>query len=340
MATNFPTGLDALTNPTGSSALTSPDHATQHADANDAIEALQSKVGVDGSAVTSSLDYKVENGVLPKLNVDNGTLFVDATNDRVGVGTSTPSAKLDIQTSTGTAVRITNSGVGETLRIEDATGDTTPLVIDSAGNVGLGTATPSARLHITDGSANIRLNLTGVGADSLNIVAPVAGLNNRSLTLRPVSNMPSSNILEFPHTTGELAAFTSARGTNTGWITFSPTITQNVIVAYSTYVSRYCQIGKLVHYQFALYISGTGVAGNSVRVSLPQTFQANATYAVAGTMHIYDASSNVHYSGPAFAASPTQVGLLPHANSNYFGTGSIAITTGDVISGHIIYEAA
>jgi hypothetical protein len=59
MGTNFPTSLDALTNPTGSSALTSPDHATQHADANDAIEALQSKVGVNGSAVTSSLDYKV-----------------------------------------------------------------------------------------------------------------------------------------------------------------------------------------------------------------------------------------------------------------------------------------
>lgn len=59
MATNFPTSLDALTNPTGSSSLTSPDHAGQHTDANDAIEALQAKVGVNGSAITTSLDYKV-----------------------------------------------------------------------------------------------------------------------------------------------------------------------------------------------------------------------------------------------------------------------------------------
>lgn len=59
MATNFPTSLDNLANPTGSSSLTSPDHAGQHTDANDAIEALQAKVGVDGSAVTTSLDYKV-----------------------------------------------------------------------------------------------------------------------------------------------------------------------------------------------------------------------------------------------------------------------------------------
>ena len=59
MATNFPTSLDAFTNPTSTDTLDSPPHDTQHADANDAIEALQAKVGVDGSAVTSSLDYKL-----------------------------------------------------------------------------------------------------------------------------------------------------------------------------------------------------------------------------------------------------------------------------------------
>jgi len=59
MATNFPASLDSLTNPTSSDSLNSPSHSAQHANANDAIEALQAKVGVDSSAVTSSLDYKV-----------------------------------------------------------------------------------------------------------------------------------------------------------------------------------------------------------------------------------------------------------------------------------------
>ena len=63
MATNFPSSLDTLTNPTSGSALDSPSHADQHADANDAIEALQAKVGVNGSAVTTSLDYKVSYGI-------------------------------------------------------------------------------------------------------------------------------------------------------------------------------------------------------------------------------------------------------------------------------------
>ena len=59
MATNFPASLDTLTNPSAADTLDSPPHDEQHADANDAIEALQAKVGVDSSAVTSSLDYRV-----------------------------------------------------------------------------------------------------------------------------------------------------------------------------------------------------------------------------------------------------------------------------------------
>jgi hypothetical protein len=65
LATNFPTSLDTLTNPDGTSSLSNPSHATQHSNANDAIEALQAKVGVNGSANTSSLDYRlsqVESG--------------------------------------------------------------------------------------------------------------------------------------------------------------------------------------------------------------------------------------------------------------------------------------
>jgi len=59
MATNFPASLDTLTNPTSSDSLSSPSHSAQHANVNDAVEALQAKVGANSSAVTTSLDYKV-----------------------------------------------------------------------------------------------------------------------------------------------------------------------------------------------------------------------------------------------------------------------------------------
>lgn len=59
MAIAYPTALDSLTNPTSTNAVTSPSHAQQHSDANDAIEALEVKVGITNSADSSSLDYKL-----------------------------------------------------------------------------------------------------------------------------------------------------------------------------------------------------------------------------------------------------------------------------------------
>lgn len=59
MAINYPTSLDTLTNPSATDDTSDVDHAGQHSDANDAIEALQAKVGINSSAVTTSLDYRV-----------------------------------------------------------------------------------------------------------------------------------------------------------------------------------------------------------------------------------------------------------------------------------------
>ena len=58
---NFPTSLDSLTNPVATDSTIVVHHATQHADENDAIEALETKVGINSSADTASLDYKVKS---------------------------------------------------------------------------------------------------------------------------------------------------------------------------------------------------------------------------------------------------------------------------------------
>jgi hypothetical protein len=59
MATNFPAELDNLTNPAGSDELVG--HAAQHANANDAIEALEAVIGITNSEDSNSLTYKVNN---------------------------------------------------------------------------------------------------------------------------------------------------------------------------------------------------------------------------------------------------------------------------------------
>lgn len=59
--TNFPTSLDDATSIPVESAGTalSTNHITNHQNVQDAIEAIEAKVGVDGSAVTTSHDYKL-----------------------------------------------------------------------------------------------------------------------------------------------------------------------------------------------------------------------------------------------------------------------------------------
>lgn len=59
--TNFPVSLDQFNNPTSSTKTNAPgfDHAEQHANANDAIEALQSKIGIDQSLDEESIDFKI-----------------------------------------------------------------------------------------------------------------------------------------------------------------------------------------------------------------------------------------------------------------------------------------
>jgi len=59
MAINFPTSLDTLTNPTAGNTLDSPSHSTQHINVNDIVEVMEVKIGVDGSAVTTTHDYKL-----------------------------------------------------------------------------------------------------------------------------------------------------------------------------------------------------------------------------------------------------------------------------------------
>lgn len=59
--TNFPVSLDQFNNPTSSTKTNAPgfDHAAQHTNANDAIEALQSKIGIDQSLDKESIDFKI-----------------------------------------------------------------------------------------------------------------------------------------------------------------------------------------------------------------------------------------------------------------------------------------
>lgn len=92
MATNFPETLDTLSNPNSTDSLSNPSHSQQHANANDAIEALQTKVGVDNSEDPNSLDYKIKDLVDVVGSLSNNTetftelLGLEGNNDQIITG--------------------------------------------------------------------------------------------------------------------------------------------------------------------------------------------------------------------------------------------------------------
>jgi hypothetical protein len=59
VAINFPTSLDNFTNPSSGNTLDSPSHSLQHSDINDAVEALEAKLGVGASPAGSATSGQV-----------------------------------------------------------------------------------------------------------------------------------------------------------------------------------------------------------------------------------------------------------------------------------------
>lgn len=86
MTTLYPTALDALTNPVGTDSQNVISHASQHANANDAIEALQAKVGVNIAGLANTVTRTIQSKVTDVICVrDWGAIGGGTIDDTVAI---------------------------------------------------------------------------------------------------------------------------------------------------------------------------------------------------------------------------------------------------------------
>jgi len=140
----------------------------------------------DGSVTSAKLDTNI--AITGNLIVDTNTLYVDSTNNRVGIGTNSPIDQLHIKSSTTDARMVLDGHTGfdaelkfyeagtakYTVGYDAATAnfvigtinvDTNQrLVIDSSGNVGIGTSSPAEKLSV-QGAIISTGGITGHGAN-------------------------------------------------------------------------------------------------------------------------------------------------------------------------------
>jgi hypothetical protein len=192
MAILYPTSLDTFVNPTESDNLdtTGVDHATQHADKNDAIEALEAKVGIDGSAVTTSHEYRITqvesgNNTVTGNKTFSGTVTLNKALISVP-DTLTDGANIATDASLGNHFRVTLGG-NRTLDnptnladgqrivwefIQDGTGSRT---IALGSKFAFGTDITGVTLTTTASKRDFMTAIYNSTADKLHVVAFVKG---------------------------------------------------------------------------------------------------------------------------------------------------------------------
>ena len=175
---------------------------------------IDGTTNLDAVDIDGAVDMASTLTVADDANFDSGTLFVDASADRVGIGTTSPSHKLHLsEASTDFAALIANStssGNGLKINAGDNSGDRILQLSDKDGNeklrvgatglVGIGNASPSSTLDVTgtlavSGNVDFNGDLDVDGTTNLDAV-DIDGAVDMATTLTVAGNVDFNGDLD------------------------------------------------------------------------------------------------------------------------------------------------
>jgi hypothetical protein len=145
-----------------------------------------------GKDSIGKVEFATLNSVLQAGPVDLGSQPLTTTgaitaSSLTSTGAIAGSTAVFSANSSSDVVRITQTGTGNALKVEDSTNpDSSPFVIDSNGNVGIGIATPASKLHV-DGTiiaSTITAPIIDVSSTTGSAFIEVGGVGNAYIDLK------------------------------------------------------------------------------------------------------------------------------------------------------------
>lgn len=199
MSTNYPTSLDIFTNPVATSDTNVVSHAQQHQNHNDSITALETKVGVTGSAINTTLDYKTANitsgdraiGATQTVTVSNKTF----SSPKITVGSDAIGDMLyNSSGATGTQSRIAIGSNGQYL---SSNGTTPTWVSPTAVNINYIADSGSANAYVATLSPALAAYTAGVLVQfkAANANTTASTLNVNGLGVKTIKKLGGSTDL-------------------------------------------------------------------------------------------------------------------------------------------------
>lgn len=216
---NFPTSLDTYVNPASTDNVNAVPHHTQHTLANDSLAAIETVVGITGSADTTSINYKLSgvpatdkaasktgtetltNKTLTNPTIAGGTHTgtQDFTGATVNVKDSTFSIKDDVDSTK--VVQFQVSGI--------TTGNTRTLTVPDANTTIVGNDTTQTLTNKTINASNNTVSNITTGMFATNVVDTDGTLTANSDTRIASQKATKTYIDNVSSGGGLIATFTS-----------------------------------------------------------------------------------------------------------------------------------
>ena len=309
--------------------------------------------GIADSSVTSA---KLANsisigalGVTGDLTVDTNTFFVDSANNRVGIGTVSPASALHVAAGgVIRAYRSTNDRfvslycdaiggyvagpVNDPLYLSAATNlylvtnNNTNLTVNTAGNIGIGTTSPSAKLHTIatteqlrvgyDASNYLSTTVSSSGAVTLNAVGTSPGLvfNNTSITAPNLTPSASNSLMtrssteEFLLWTPNIMQYFPVAGSTTNGGFVSNSVGQSIQIGLGTQSSGTARATLVSDWQFSNAAGGSMRYDRPFKVRIPMNCNMNYSDATGQASCRVYVGSNGSFTLPYAGQEPYPTG--------------------------------